>query len=369
MGRRLTKEEFISKARDVHGNKYNYEKAVYNGSNEKIIITCPKHGDFEQVANSHLHGHGCDKCAKESQISGKDKFIAEARVVHGNKYNYDKVEYKRCDIPVTVICPIHGEFPVRPRDHKHGSGCSKCVIEKRKLTLDEIIRQFVEIHSNKYDYSKVEYVNDGTHIIVTCPKHGDFPVTPNNHKKGKGCPYCSGRGHRTQEWTINKFREVHGDKYDYSKVEYIKDSLPVIIICPEHGEFKQTPNNHKHGEGCPWCKTSHMERSVRLLLAENGIKYFPQHTFDWLKYKRNMYLDFYLPEYNIAIECQGIQHYKSNAHFKEEDVASTKVRDKLKYKLCKDNGIPIYYIRYDYNIKESINNLLNNIINKDANTK
>ena len=114
------------------------------------------------------------------------------------------------------------------------------------MTTEEFIKKAKEIHGNKYDYSKVEYKNTSTKVCIICPEHGEFWQTPNHHLQGHGCPKCKNekiRKRHTHNITIfiEKARKVHGDKYDYSKAEYINASTKVCIICPEHGEFWQTP--------------------------------------------------------------------------------------------------------------------------------
>jgi protein-arginine kinase activator protein McsA len=121
-----------------------------------------------------------------------------------------------------------------------------------------IIEKFKAIHGNKYDYSKVEYRNTHEKVCIICPEHGEFWQTPHNHLKGRGCQKCakinSAKKRRLQVSDfINKARKIHNDKYDYSKVEYVNSQTPVCIICPEHGEFWQTPSNHLKGKGCPKC--------------------------------------------------------------------------------------------------------------------
>lgn len=132
------------------------------------------------------------------------------------------------------------------------------IVKMRKLTTADFIRKAIAIHGNKYDYSKVEYVNPQSKVCITCPKHGEFEQTPINHLFGKGCPKCSkekmnSRKTLTKEWFVGKAIEVHGDKYDYSKVEYKNNRTKVSIICPEHGEFCQVPSSHLSGHGCPKC--------------------------------------------------------------------------------------------------------------------
>ncbi len=160
---------------------------------------------------------------------------------------------------------------------------------------------------------------------------------------------------KTRDQFIEKAKETHGDKYDYSKVDYKNSKTKICIICPEHGEFWQFPSNHLHGWGCIMCSERHMEKEVRNLLLENKIKFEEQKSFDWLKYQNNLYLDFYLPEYNIAIECQGEQHFvpvsfgcKDNNKVKNMFLL-VKKRDKLKYNLCEKHGIKIiYYGNHNY---------------------
>lgn len=144
---------------------------------------------------------------------------------------------------------------------------------------------------------------------------------------------------------FEKAIKIHNNKYDYSKVEYVNSRTKVCIICPEHGEFWQTPHNHiGQKQGCPKCNKSHMEKDVSLFLSKNNILYEEQKTFDWLKYKRRLYLDFYLPEYKIAIECQGEQHYnKFRWENNSNNLNERKKRDKTKQELCAEHSITILY--------------------------
>ena len=366
-------DNFINRAKEVHGNKYDYSKSVYKGVHDKICIICPEHGEFWQEANNHLHGKGCPKCKYEKIADDRkyttEQFILKAREVHGWKYDYSKVDYKDSHTKVCIICPIHGEFWQKPDNHLNGWGCKKCgdksASDKKRKTKEEFIKKAREIHGDKYDYSKVDYKNDRTKICIICPEHGEFWQTPNNHYK-YGCDKCgdktiSEKQTLTTEEFIEKARKVHGDKYDYSKVEYINNKKPVCIICPKHGEFWQTPNNHLRGNGCPTCNESKLENEMREFLKENGINYESQKSFKWLKYKNKLKLDFYLPEYNIAIECQGKQHYESKDCFGgEEEYIEIVERDLVKHNKCIENGISIIYYT---NLKEGIvNKFLNETV-------
>ena len=254
---KLNTNEFITKALEVHGNKYNYSKVVYKNYKTKVLIICPEHGEFEQIPNVHLSGSGCPRCYSENRYLIKEQFITKSREVHGNKYDYSKVEYKNFNTKVTIICPIHGEFQQRPNDHLNGKyGCPKCGLKKigdtKRSNITEFIKRSREVHGDKYKYSKVEYVNSATNVTIICPEHGEFEQTPMSHLLGSGCPKCVGKNKTTEDF-IREAREVHGNKYDYSKVEYVNSQTKVCIICPEHGEFWQRPNSHLRGRGCNKC--------------------------------------------------------------------------------------------------------------------
>lgn len=199
-------------------------------------------------------------------------------------------------------------------------------------------------------------------VLIKCNKCGNvFPQRVNDHLNGHGCPMCAKTD--TLEEFIAKAKAVHGNKYGYDNVIYKEDKEKVFITCPIHGDFPQTPHSHKKGCGCPSCNQSHLESKTALLLEKNDIVYEYQKKFCWLKNKNPMPLDFYLPDYNISIECQGRQHYEcsNNGFFTNEIVNEIKQRDALKYDLCKEHGIPIFYIRYDENVETKINNILNEI--------
>ena len=184
----------------------------------------------------------------------KEKFIEKSNNLYNGKYDYSKVDYINTGKKVCIICPEHGEFLKTPNNHLHGQGCPLCSRNKLRCTTEDFIKKARAVHGDKYDYSKVEYVNNRTKVCIICPIHGEFWQTPINHLKGGNCPKCSKNKKPTTEEFIQKAKEVYGEKYDYSKVEYINNSTKVCIICPEHGEFLMTPNAHisaKHN--CPKC--------------------------------------------------------------------------------------------------------------------
>ena len=245
---------FMSRAREVHGNKYSYLKANYTKAKDKVTITCLEHGEFEQDAFSHLQGMGCPKCVGKGLST--DEVIAEFIKVHGSIYDYSQVNYINVAKKVVISCPEHGEFEQLPAVHKRGNGCPKCGNEitrqARRLTQEEVIKQFRNKHGDLYDYSKVRYVNGRTKVTIICSIHGEFEQSPADHK-ASGCLRCGGRFKMTTSEIVEQFKVIHGNEYDYSKVNYVNNSAKVTIICSKHGEFKQSPNKHKFGQGCPKC--------------------------------------------------------------------------------------------------------------------
>ena len=255
----MTTEEFIHKAKQVHGDKYNYSKVEYIDSKTKVCIICKEHGEFWQSPCIHLQRKGCTKCGRERTAKFHSKsleqFLQEAKKVHGNKYDYSKVDFANYQTKVVIICPKHGEYTQSPTFHLQGHGCPKCGNERTSLRMnnDSFIEKAKSIHGDRYDYSKVEYVDNKTEVCIICREHGEFWQKPKNHLSGYGCPICSGRKKMRTIDFIKRAKQVHGDKYDYSKAEYKGNSEEVCIICPDHGEFWQRASNHLKGFGCKQC--------------------------------------------------------------------------------------------------------------------
>ncbi len=377
-------DKFIEKSKEFHDNKYDYSKVNYINNKTSIIIGCPIHGYFQQIPSNHIR-RGCKKCStaslKEKTKLGLDKFIEKSKESHGNKYDYSKVNYINSHTKIIIICRIHGEFTQEPNSHISGRGCKKCAIEESKIKQRMILEEFIvksrEVHSNKYDYSKVNYVNNVTKITIICPKHGEFQQTPSNHiygsTNGGGCPECCGIIKITKEYFIDKSKEIHGSKYDYSKVNYIDMREKIIIICSKHGEFQQSPRSHLAGSGCPVCNESKGERRVAKYLDELKLLYKRQYKNKKCKDKKLLPFDFIVrvdDGKGFLIEYNGKQHYepynfgsKTNCPIKM--LENIQKRDKIKKDFCKDNNIPLLEIPYwDFNkIEEMINEFILNSLN------
>jgi hypothetical protein len=278
------------------------------------------------------------------------EFIEYSILKHGNKYDYSKVKYINAKTKVKIICPKHGEFKQLPRYHEKGQKCIKC----SGLYMDTklFIYKAKKIHRNKYDYSKVKYFNNRIKIKIICPEHNNFEQKPKDHLLGKGCPKCVGIGKNTNDFILES-DIIHENKYNYSKIQYVNAKTKVKIICPKHGEFKQTPNSHLQGKGCPICKESKGEKKIRLFLNKNNIKYKIQFKFIDCKNIRALPFDFYLPNKNMCIEFQGEQHYKPFKYFGgNKKYLKTRKNDLIKYDYCLANDIKLIIIKYSDDINK-----------------
>ena len=335
---------FIKNANEIHNGKYDYSKTVYVNWKTKVCIICPEHGEFWQTPERHLQ-NGCPKCHSIKCNEEKHTENIEKLKAKYPQYNFTQAIYNNCTTHMDVICPIHGKFEITPHGLSKGYGCPKCS-KTHKSSTKEFIDKAKKIHGDKYDYSKVDYFNARIKVCIICPEHGEFWIRPNSHLNKQGCAKCSAKSgkrlkQRAQNF-IDKAKKIHGDKYDYSKVDYVNSTTKVCIICPEHGEFWQVPSYHISGNACPKCNMSWLEREVMNFLDDGKYQYEYQKKFpEWLGRQS---LDFFLSDFNVAIECQGEQHFKPIKYFGgEEKFESIIKRDKKKRKLCECNNIKILY--------------------------
>ena len=317
MRKNVTTETFVEEASKIHNNKYDYSKVVYEKMKKGVCIVCPEHGEFIQTPYKHLLGRGCPKCGviknSKSRTKTTENFIGKAKKIHGNKYDYSKTEYVGAHTKVCIICPEHGEFYQEPAAHLSGQGCPVCGRMSTTKSLTKSEERFIEearkIHGDKYDYSKVKYVNTDTNVCIICPEHGEFFMQPKHHLEGCGCQKCSwekngDKRKSTTEDFVEKAKKIHGNRYGYSKVEYIDAHTKVCIICPKHGEFWQTPNDHLRGNGCRYCVNiqSKQEMEICNFLSENGIEF--EHGSRGLIGGKE--IDIFVPKLNIGIEFDGL---------------------------------------------------------------
>ena len=313
-----------------------------------------------------------------------ETFIQKLKSIFGDKYDYTSVEYNGVHNKVTLLCKKHGYFTSYAGDLLKGHGCAKCNLpissNLKRDNIDSIREKCYNIHGDKYYIPDQDYINNKTKILVICKKHGEFYITPNSLLKGSGCRRCayeklSNMFSDTNENFKKKLVELYGyEKYDCSLVDLTnKDELGrITLICHnkskngvEHGKFKITPNNALRMHGCPICKQSRLEHTMMSMLIKNNIDYVYQCRKTTLPWLGNQSLDFYIPEYNAAIECQGFGHYSPVDAFDGlEGYKKTCWLDKIKAEKCFDNGVKLVYYT---DIKAHIDNIKtfdkNNIIN------
>lgn len=191
--RASTTKQFIEKANNVHNDTYDYSKSKFTGAKHKLTIICKIHGEFEQAPDKHLRGRGCSKCNGGIKLTTTE-FIEKANKIHNNKYDYSHVVYKKARVKIKIRCKKHGYFEQTPNDHLSGCTCPKCASEsmqnKMSLTTDEFIKRSQKIHGNKYDYSRTDYYNEFTKVIIICKEHGEFHQQPVTHYISYGCYKC-----------------------------------------------------------------------------------------------------------------------------------------------------------------------------------
>ena len=192
------------------------------------------------------------------------QFIERSTAVHGGKYDYTNTTYVNTYGHVDILCPTHGAFSQVAKFHMRGSGCRLCTDDATRLRLTMTTETFIsksqKMHDNKYDYSNTVLVSYHEKLSICCDLHGEFKQTPWLHLRGSGCPMCGHEAtgvknsHTASEF-ISLGKKKHGECVDYSKVEYVHCNTPVTLICPQHGEFEQTPLAHLRGEagGCVAC--------------------------------------------------------------------------------------------------------------------
>ena len=333
----------------VHGNRYDYSKVNYKNSHSNVTIVCREHGDFKQSPSNHKRGNNCPSCVKNEMYLSTETLIKQFRTAHADFYDYSEVIYEGGRSKITIVCPIHGYFEQTPDSHKIGHGCPACILP----TTEKIVNSFREIHGDRYDYSKVDYINCDDKLVIVCREHGDFEQLLNSHKKGFGCRKCSGNHRYTNQEIVEQFKQIHGDRYDYSKVNYKNNQSKVTIICPEHGEFEQASINHKRGNNCPECAKGLISEPIfrevlERVMSRFGPFLFPNVRPEWLKNpetNRNLELDCYNRDLQVAFELQGIQHYEPRSYFGGEKTFIKIIRrDNHKLIGCRKRRVQLFRI-------------------------
>lgn len=349
MTKRRTSNEIASSILDRHNGMIDLSEFKYVDKSTACTFICNKCGNkWDSLPFVVVRGKGCPRCdaMKVAEI-GKKKF--------GDRFSYENTlsTYNGMKEKCLFHCNKHNvDFYTEPFIHlssKNG-GCRECANEddstRHKHDLGWFISRCKSKFGDKFEFDESVYESANSDIVITCKSHGNFITTPKRFLSSEfGCNKCSRDNSRISSivW-VNRFKKIHGDRYDYSESEFGKVDDKIAIRCREHGVFYQTPHNHAKGEGCPTCmkNSSALEESVAIGLDKDGIRYERQKRFQWLG---RMSLDFYVPSCNVAIECQGIQHYEPIEFFGGDDkLEYVKSNDALKYKLACENGVDLIYL-------------------------
>jgi len=340
---------FIKRAKEVHGDQYDYSNTEYIKTMEKVTITCKIHGPFQQLANSHLNGRGCRQCAN-NQRKTTELFIKQAQIVHCDRYDYSCVEYVSAANRVIIICRKHGAFEQKPSCHLSGQGCPKCGIDSMRTRLSKPERDFIKecaiIHNKKYDYTNTRYRGRSSLITIICPIHGEFEQRASEHLRGYGCPQCAGNQPLSTDEFIYKAKNVHGNRYNYPGLIYTRSKDVVEVECQQHGRFKIVAGYHLHGGGCPICTISTDQNSIAEFVSSlvnveiNNRAVI--HPYE---------LDIFVPQKLFAVEFNGNYWHSYNT----TESSYERNRHKIKADLAQKSGIKLLQINsHEWHAKKPI---------------
>lgn len=355
---------FIARSKNLFGDAFDYSQTTYNGKEKQLDLICRYHGKFTIFPYRHCKLQtGCPGCEKELyRVKAYETFKERAQAVHAGFYIYPSIDsFENTVTPISIICPLHGVFKQSTYDHSvRECRCPDCAILANRLTLDSFKQKALEIHGRFYNYDFVKFEKASEKVTIVCPNHGAFQQRVRSHLDGVGCRKCHiDSSKKGREAFIAEAVIKHMDKYDYSRINYLGNKRKVEIICRKHGSFWIKPNAHLSSrQGCPRCIESKGEAMIAFVLDSLGIRYLREFKFLPFQYR----YDFYIPEKNILIEYNGIQHYKPVDVFGGiESFVSTQQRDIAKVNLAKVKGCKLEIISYRVNTLEGIRNALANL--------
>lgn len=396
---------------EIHKNKYSYVFTNYTNNKSKIEIVCPIHGSYYMSISQHQKGYGCGLCAGYKK--SKNDILVECSKTHNSKYNYTKTTWIKLDDDVVIICPEHGEFNQSLKTHRSGYGCTKCSnrynrtnqefidlcksmnsdinttitnfinvntqvsficknhglisylpmqiikrgyvchkCKKEANSCTKFIEESIIIHNDRFDYSMINYVDSNTKIKIIDKQTGFiFEQTPNKHKKHD---YFYNKSSLVE--FITKSNIIHNNKYDYTKSIYIGNKNKVTIECPSHGEFKQIPNNHLAGSGCPKCNRFNIKESeLYKFISDNCIDDIKTSDRSVLDGKE---IDVLIPSLKLGFEFNGL--YWHSELYKEKSYHYNKSKS------CDDKGVQLIHIWEDDwdNKKDICKSIILNKLNK-----
>lgn len=303
----FTTEQFLTRAQKVWGDRWDYTRTHYRRMGQPITITCPEHGDFQQIPQGHLEGAvGCPGC--KWRVYDLNSFKARSREVHGDRWDYSKTEYRGSGVPLTITCPEHGDFEQLPHEHIKGkTPCPWC--SGKKVTTESVVSSSREVWGDRFDYTKTKYRNSVTKVTITCREHGDFEQFAYYHIRGfLGCTGCLGLVKDTESFIAKASLNTYRHGRDYSMSKYSGNQQPIRIKCEVHGEYTTIADYHIQGyETCPPCQARNVSKK------EEDLASFIEGVVGNAEVRRNTRreippyeLDVYVPSLRIAVEFNGL---------------------------------------------------------------
>lgn len=375
---------FFEKAKRKFGDLLDFSNSKYTRNDKPIEFICKYHGLQKSSPSIILRSsYGCPECAEEARLKKireyrltTEEFVKRALSIpeFAEKYDYSETEYINSNTKVKVFCKKCNEyFWTDPGQHlslKHGH--DRCSGAYRR-TAEEFKKELEDICGDSLDFSLSVFKTRDTPVEIVCKKEGHhFWRKPDSILTGNtGCPYCNGTHVKTTKEYIDFLQRNFGDEYDFSKVVYINRLTPVKIICKKHGEFERTPASIldvlRTGREslCTSCNKSSGERKIEKFLLNKNIRFIPQFKFPECKLEKELLFDFYLPDYNLCIEYQGVQHYKPIKSWGgEEYFIKNQLRDQIKRDFCTGNNISLIEVKYNIPLNE-IEDRLNLLFNSE----
>lgn len=329
----MKKEIFLEKARKVHGYRYQYPTLLDNVMQMDLIDVSFEGRIYQQRVIKHFKG---SRPENKTVNKTTEEFLISARKIWNDKYDYSLTEYKNARTKVKIIYEgiVYEQWP-----NGHLQGFPVEGFLDKKIFIEKSIRKW----GKKYDYSLVDFKNAKSKVKIIF--NGKiYEQTPNNHLN-----YSPEKANKkTTEEFILDGNLIHNSKFNYDKTIYMKTNIKLIITCPIHGDFEQTPNSHLNGKGCPSCKESSGEREVVKCLNKMDINFIRQKKFDDCKNIFPLPFDFYIASARTLIEFDGQQHFEPVEIFGGiEAYNKLKINDKIKNDYCEENYINLIRIRYD----------------------
>ena len=354
-------KSFVKRARKIHGNKYCYALVKFKDLNDDIEIICLKHGVIKQKASNHLTGKGCKYCAIDEQKISKEEFIEKAKKIHGDKYDYSNIPDRvSAEEEIEIFCNECNSYfkSSRRKIMMADTPCSFCYSKlrgkQRTKTFEWFEKEIEKIHDNKYSLYKDKYLNTKTETVVFCKKcNKDFKIIPMHLLQGGGCQRCAietvAKAKMLKQEDVEKeIKKACSDRYTFKPFKYDASRTVINFHCSKHDfNFQQSFATYRaNGICCPKCKPkSKAELEVFDFLKENRINFRYNETMDGLKDDGTLFPDFFLPEQKIMIEVNGEHHYRPTDYsgkLSEEEMIKSfhkqKHHDWLKRKYCKRHG-------------------------------